>query len=1036
MISQEKKEPKINHILTLTILWLLGAVSDRLWFAFDKSVPAWDQADYLTGSLTYWRAFQNVQLFSGEWWQHFWELSPKVPPLTYILTVPFQVTFGRGADQATLVNLFFSVILLASVYSLGKKLFNQKVGFWAAVLCILFPGLYRYRLQYLLDYPLTAMVTLSFCCLTFWYWDREQGIGNREQRRGNRQQATGNRENQTGKIDKEKFNFNSEKTSIFDKLLSKISAIGNREQGTGNRENQTGKIDKEKFNFNSEKTSIFDKLLSKISAIGNREQGMENREWKIGKIDKTKFDFSSEKTSIFDKLLSKISAIANHLLISLTLKDWLLATAFGLAFGAAILVKQTTIFFLFIPLLSIGVNILRKRQWQKLIQLIFSLCLSVAVFYPWARTNWLLMLTAGKRATVDSAIAEGDPNLLSLDAWLYYWKLLPYHISLPLLIIPIGGLFFYFIRSFKKQDKFSSNYLHSCRWLAIFLIGGYLICSLNINKDFRYTLPLLPVLSILLAFGLMQFPRKVGKQIRWFTIGLAIILMVLNLWPVGGIFFRKISAWLSPGGVYYAHLGKEWPHQKVIAEIIKTDPYLRSTLGVLPSTPEINQHNLNYYGALQNLQVYGRQVGTNLKQVPQDVRSLSWFVTKTNDQGSVKRIKKAQAAIVNTIEQNPNFQLQKSWLLPDNSNLNLYHNQFLPVEVHPLTKPQEKIKLDYVILSPKIRPGVPIPITYKWSGSWQELQSGLVLLTYRRENIAIPTVTKYIYNPPKSPLERGTLNVPPLERGAKGGYKTVSHRFKNCCINPPKFQQLVSDNISEKSITSFIHDRAIGMGSLYPGVSPANKSEVGFEIIERIGMLPPANISSGNYILEATYLNRKTGETYPIPIQPPVRVEVDPQAEILPAPELDLVTQLRMWGQKLPLGIKGLETVFEEVGRVNQYDPVQDYTTQAEKTLSYRLQQDPNNLELLYGLSLARVLQQDADGAIAALTRVTELDSQNPFAYAYLAFVYLYNLNPGPAAIALKSALELDPTQPEIRALNGVTALMQGNVIKAWRYLK
>ena len=667
-----------------------------------------------------------------------------------------------------------------------------------------------------------------------------------------------------------------------------------------------------------------------------------------------------------------------------TLQNWLWATAFGLAFGAAILVKQTTIFFLFIPLVSIGINILRKRQWQKLIQLIFSLCLSIAIFYPWARTNWLLMLTAGKRATVDSAIAEGDPNLLSLDAWLYYWKLLPYHISLPLLIIPIGGLFFYLIRLFKKQDKLSSNYFHSCRWLAIFLIGGYLICSLNINKDFRYTLPLLPVLSILLAFGLIQFPIKVGKQIRWFTIGLAIILMVLNIWPVGGVFFRKISAWLSPGGVYYAHLGKEWPHQKVIAEIVKTDPYLRSTLGVLPSTPEINQHNLNYYGALQNLQVYGRQVGTNLKQVSQDVRSLSWFVTKTNDQGSVKRIKKAQAAIVNIIEQNPNFQLQKSWLLPDNSNLNLYHNQFLPVEVHPLNKPQEKVKLDYVILSPKIRPGVPIPITYKWSGPWQELQSGLVLLTYRHENI-----------------DRALL------------------------------QPLVSDN----NVSHFIHDRAIGMGSLYPGLSPAKKSEVGFEIIERIGMLPPANISSGNYILEATYLNRKTGETYPIPIQPPVRVEVDPQAEILPAPELDLVTQLRMWGQKLPLGIKGLETVFEEVGRVNQYDPVQDYTKQAEKTLAYRLQQDPNNLELLYGLSLARVLQQDADGAIAALTRVTELDSQNPFAYAYLAFVYLYNLNPGPAEIALKSALELDPTQPEIRALNGVAALMQGNVFKAWRYI-
>ncbi|NEP77594.1 MAG: phospholipid carrier-dependent glycosyltransferase [Okeania sp. SIO3B3] len=953
MISQEKKQHKVNHILTLTILWLFAAVSDRFWFAFDKSVPAWDQADYLTGSLTYWRAFQNVQLFSGEWWQHFWELSPKVPPLTYILTVPFQVIFGRGADQATLVHLFFSAILLTSVYSLGSKLFNQKVGFWAAVLCILFPGLYRYRLQYLLDYPLTAMVTLSFCCLTFWYFsigNREQGIGNREW------------------------------------------GIGNGQQATGNREYKTGKIDKEKFNFNSEITSIFNKLLSKISAIANNLQDL-------------RADTKSSEGECHSPL---------H--ISLTLKNWFWAIAFGLAFGAAILVKQTTIFFLFIPLLWVGVNILRKRQWQKLIQLIFSLCLSVAIFYPWARTNWLLMLTAGKRATVDSAIAEGDPNLLSLDAWLYYWKLLPYHISLPLLIIPIGGLIFYFIRSFKKQDKLSSNYLHSCRWLAIFLIGGYLICSLNINKDFRYTLPLLPVLSILLAFGLMQFPRKVGKQIRWFTIGLAIILMLLNLWPVGGILFRKISAWLSPGGVYYAHLGKEWPHQKVIAEIIKTDPYLRSTLGVLPSTPEINQHNLNYYGALQNLQVYGRQVGTNLKQVPQDVRSLSWFVTKTNDQGSVKRIKKAQAAIVNTIEQNPNFQLQKSWLLPDNSNLNLYHNQFLPVEVHPLNKPQEKVKLDYVILSPKIRPGVPIPITYKWSGSWQELQSGLVLLTYRHENS-----DRSLLQPLVS--DTGLTQIHLENTICRGEWHSPSVNI----VSVPKF--------CDNNMSHFIHDRAIGMGSLYPGLSPANKSEVGFEIIERIGMLPPANISSGNYILEATYLNRKTGETYPIPIQPPVRVEVDPQAEILPAPELDLVTQLRMWGQKLPLGIEGLETVFEEVGRVNQYDPVQDYTKQAEKTLAYRLQQDPNNLELLYGLSLARVLQQDADGAIAALTRVTELDSQNPFAYAYLAFVYLYNLNPGAAEIALKSALELDPTQPEIRALNGVAALMQGNLFKAWRYI-
>ena len=913
MVAQEKKQHKVNQILALTILWFLGAVSDRLWFAFDKSVPAWDQADYLTGSLTYLRALQNAQLFSGEWWTHFWELSPKVPPLTYILTVPFQNIFGMGADQATLVHLLFSAILLSSVYSLGGKLFNQKVGFWAATLCILFPGLYRYRLQFLLDYPLTAMVTLSFCCLTFWY-------------------------------------------------LSNI-----------------------KF----------------LSELGNRKN---NRE----EINNKRFDLPSETTSIPEIPLPNNFTQTDNLSTLHTRSNWLWATAFGLTFGLAILVKQTTIFFLFVPLLWVGVNILRKRQWHKLIQLIYSLCLSVVVFYPWASTNWLLMLTAGKRATVDSAIAEGDPNLLSLDAWIYYWKLLPYHVSLPLLIIPIGGFIFYFIQPSKKKEKFSTQ-LASCQWLAVFLIGSYLICTININKDFRYTLPLLPVLSILLAYGLMQFPEKIGQQIRWLTVGLSVVLMLLNLWPVNSIFLRQFATWLSPGAVYDAHLGQEWPHQKVIAEIVKTDPYLQSTLGVLPSTPEINQHNLNYYGALQNLQVYGRQVGTNLKQVPQDVRSLSWFVTKTESQGSVNRIKKAQAAIVNTIEQSQNFQLQKSWKLPDNSNLNLYHRQLLPVEIHPLTKPQKKVKLDYVILSPKIRPGVPIPITYKWSASWQQLQSGLVLLTYRQDNI-------------------NQLNQLKTRRGELSQKQPLSGD------NLPE-KPAPRENFSTKPVARFIHDRGIGMGTLHPGPFQANESEVGFEIIERMAMLPPTDLPTGTYILEATYLNRETGETYPITVEPPVRVKVDPQAPILPAPELDLVTQLRMWAQKLPLGIEGLETVFAEVGRVNQYDPVQDYTKQAEQTLAYRLQQEPDNLEWLYGLALAQVLQQDADGAIAALTRVTELDALNPFAYAYLAFVYLYDLQPRAAEMALRPALAIDPNQPEIRALNGIAALMQGNMLRAWQYL-
>ena len=165
-------------------------------------------------------------------------------------------------------------------------------------------------------------------------------------------------------------------------------------------------------------------------------------------------------------------------------------------------------------------------------------------------------------------------------------------------------------------------------------------------------------------------------------------------------------------------------------------------------------------------------------------------------------------------------------------------------------------------------------------------------------------------------------------------------------------------------------------------------------------------------------------------------MKIDPKAAPMVAPELDLVTQLRLLIVNLPAGIKGLDPIFAQVGRINQYDPTQDYTIQAEKALEYRLKQEPNRLDFAYNLALANVLQQDAEGAIAALKIVTQLDSKNPNAHAYLGFVYLYNLQAKLAEQASKPALELNPNQPEFKILTGVSQLMQGNFIQAWQNLQ
>ncbi|MGB3757855.1 MAG: glycosyltransferase family 39 protein [Rivularia sp. (in: cyanobacteria)] len=824
-------------LLILTTIWLLGAICDRVWFFFDKSIPSWDQADYLTGSLNYLQALQNPDLLNGEWWHNLWLLSSKIPPFTYIFTAFIQHIYGKGYDQATLVMVVFSAVLILSVYGLGKILFSDTVGLWAAALCQVMPGLYRYRIEFLLDYPLAAVVTLSFFCLTLWFFS----------------------------------------------------------------------------NF----TSSPSLPLSPSPPLSR-------------------------------------------------------AIFFGLSFGLALMVKQTALFFLITPIIWVVITSIRKGLWGRLLQLIGAFCLSTFIFGWWYRANWLLILTSGKRATVDSAIAEGEAPLNSLEAWTFYWHQLPSQLSLPLLLVPIFALLLYWGKAKEKRKEREGLELSiALKWLAIFVIGAYFLSSLNPNKDYRYVLPYLPVLSVFLAYGLTRFQSSLGKRIRWGTFGLTILLMLLNLFPIGGIPGNWITTALSDKVQHHPYLKAKLPHSQVVNQIIQTEPYLYSTLGVLPSTPKINQHNLNYYGALQNFQVYGRQVGTKKSFVDKDARSISWFLTKSKKQGSVP---KAQKQITKIVEQNGDFQLNKTWNLPDGSLLKLYHQENPPVVVEERggrggrggREGRNNIVLEKVEVPEIVPQGNPVPVTYIWEGDWEELKNGLVLITWKNK-----------------------------------------------------------DN------SKLIHDHEIGLGKLYPyGIKPVGK----FQVTERMAMLPPAEIENGNYALEATYLNKSTGETYPIKI-PKTTLQIDSQATPTLAPELDLSTQLRTLAATLPQGIKALDKVFQEIGRINQYDPRQDYLVETRKTLEYRLQQE-QNLEYSYSIALTNILQQKTESAIASLKRVTQLDKKNPYAWAYLAFVQLYDFQGAAAEKSLQPALAELPDVKEIQYLSGVAALQQGKLIKVWQVVR
>jgi 4-amino-4-deoxy-L-arabinose transferase-like glycosyltransferase len=845
---------QLKHWQILTLIGLLGVVLDRVWFACDRSVPAWDQAEYLTASLTYWRALQHPQWFSGEWWNHFWQLSSKFPPLTFILTVPFLSLFGRGEEQATLLNLLLSGVLLGAVYALGKRLFQPQVGLWAASLCLLMPGLYRIRLDYLLDYPLVTAVTVCFCCLTHWHYAQHRN------------------------------------------------------------------------------------------------------------------------------------------------QQWFWGLGFGITLGFALLVKQPALLFLFTPLVWVSIQNWRIGAWERIAQIVLSVGVATILCGPWYRANWFLMVTAGKRATIDSAIAEGDPALTTLDAWTYYWTQFPKLVSWPLLLVPLAGVIVYGLRSSRSnglgwlRDSAIAT-VHTRRsliWLAVFWVGAYGLSSLNLNKDNRYVTPYLPVVALVLAYGLTLWPDR--WKVSWGTVGISLLLLILNVFGPGELAMR-VNQTLTPEGQHLVYWHQGWPHRQVVAAMIQTQPYLNTTLGVLPSTPEINQHNLNFYGAVENFQVFGRQVGTRLQTVEQDVRSLNWFLTKSGTQGSIgPKISQAQNQIVKTVESSPAFQ-SRTWPLPTGETLTLYQRRELSIQVQPSaaqTRSPKQVQLNRVVVPATARLGQPVPVTYEWSGPWDQLQQGLVLLTWRwiAPSPVVPSLN------PNSQLARPSLGIAPLRQ--------------------------------------WFHDHGVAMGQLN---NPESSSGQAFQVTESLAMLPPVDLLPGIYNLDAIYLNRQTSETYALNV-PTVRIEISANAPSQSAPELDWVTQLQQLAMTLPQGVKVFDALFADVARLGQYDPGQDAVTQAHQAATYRLQQSPDNLALIYTVALTSILERQVNPAIAALTRAAQLEVQNPWPSAYLAFVHLYNLSPGAAQTALQRAMALNSQQPEFWLLRGVADLMQGKLFKAWQAIQ
>jgi hypothetical protein len=288
---------------------------------------------------------------------------------------------------------------------------------------------------------------------------------------------------------------------------------------------------------------------------------------------------------------------------------------------AALLVKQSA-FLVLTPagLWTLGLVLRRRGRWVR--QAMLLPLTAAALLGPWLRHNWITSLGGTNRAVFESAAREGDPGVLSWASWLWYPRLLPEQLGVVLLAVGCSGLMLWWLH---RHDS-SADRGWSWRWLVINLLGAWILTTLSPNKGDRYIAPLLPMLVLLLARGWWQWGLWWQQQgLRWMRPLLA--AGVLACCPAG--FSTQLE-----------RLGDRprGPLQALVDAAGGADASLPSrTLIVVPSTPDLNQHNVSYYGRRNGGHLVGRQLGGSDADRNPVLERAEWVVLAEGDQGSVRK---------------------------------------------------------------------------------------------------------------------------------------------------------------------------------------------------------------------------------------------------------------------------------------------------------------------------------------------------------------------------------------------------------------
>lgn len=154
---------KKSHFLIIVGLFLLYAINNYFWLLQNKLFVAYDQGIHLWTSLRFLRAFIHPER------NIFYALShantTHWPSLFHFTASIFNLIFGTSYVVSVMTNMLFFLLLMVSLYLIGKKISNSSTGILAVSILSFYPIIYGHSRLFLLDLPLASIVTFSIYCL-------------------------------------------------------------------------------------------------------------------------------------------------------------------------------------------------------------------------------------------------------------------------------------------------------------------------------------------------------------------------------------------------------------------------------------------------------------------------------------------------------------------------------------------------------------------------------------------------------------------------------------------------------------------------------------------------------------------------------------------------------------------------------------------------------------------------------------------------------------------------------------------------------